>query len=260
MRQTAIFHGGNVMKKFLKSMYLPYCTLILGILSFLCMYWLYATGLDERMLLDPLHPGAILTWLLTAVMIAAVILLSRPLTGKMRYERVFPGSLAGAIGTGISAVGIAITAYGELTAGSDRIVALGGWLGLLSAVSLLYLSFCRYAQIRPLFFARSAVLLYLMLHLLCRYRVWSAEPELLRYGFELAATVCFLLACYNRLAIEAGMFQRRSYLCFSMLGTYFAMAALPGASDRVFLITMAVWAMTDLCSLRSRRPRMQEDV
>lgn len=247
------------MKKFLKPMYLPYCTLILGALGSLCMYWLHATGEDQRVLLNPFHPGAILTWLLSAVMIATVILLTQPLNGKLRFDRIFPGSLTGAVGTAVSAVGIAVTAWGELNMKLDHIITLSGWMGLIGAVCLLYLAWCRYAQLRPQFWARSVVMLYLMLHLLCRYRTWSAEPELLRFGFDLAATVCFLLATYQRFAIEVGIAQRRSYLCFAMLGVFFAMAALPGSSDRVFLGTMAVWAMTDLCSLRTRMPRKQED-
>ena len=247
------------MKKYLKPMYLPYCTLILGALSFLCMYWLYATGVDQRMLLNPAHPGAILTWIFCAAMIAAVIVPTQPLGGKLRYERIFPGSIVGAVGTAVSAVGIAITACSELAGRNDRIITLAGWLGIIAAASLVYLAWCRYAQIRPLFFARAAVLLYLMLHLLCRYQIWSSEPELLRFFFDLAATICFLLATYQRFAIEVGIAQRRSYLCFSMLGVFFAMAALPGSSDRVFLGCLAVWAMTDLCNLRNPRPRKQEE-
>lgn len=247
------------MKKVLKPMYLPYCALILGAFGFLCMYWLHATGVDQRALLDPLHPGAILTWLLTVVMLAAAILLTQPLTGKLRYDRIFPDSLIGAAGTAASAVGIAITAWAELNSKVDRIITLSGWAGLLSALCLMYLAWCRYTKIRPQFWARCVVLVYLMLHLLCRYRIWSSEPELLRFFFELAASVCFLLGTYQRLAIEIGAAQRRGYLRFTMPGVFFAMAALPGSSDRVFLVGMAAWAITDLCSLRVRRPRKRED-
>jgi hypothetical protein len=98
-----------------------------------------------------------------------------------------------------------------------------------------------------------------MLHLLCRYRLWSSEPELLRFFFDMAATICFLLGTYQRLAIEVGAAQRKGYLCFTMLGVFFAMAAMPGSSDRAFLVGMAAWAMADLCSMRVRKPRKQED-
>ena len=110
------------MKKYLKPMYLPYCTLILGALSFLCMYWVHATGVDQRMLLNPAHPGAILTWIFCAAMIAAVIVLTQPLGGKLRYERIFPGSIVGAVGTG----GVQIDADG---AGSGSPDPEGGLLG-----------------------------------------------------------------------------------------------------------------------------------
>ena len=247
------------MKKFLKPMYLPYCALILGALGGLCMYWLHATGVDQRMLLDPFHTGAILAWVLTALMVAAAVLLTQPLSGKLRYDRLFPGSIGGAVGTAVSAVGIAITAWGELNLKTDRIITLSGWMGLLGSVCLLYLAWCRYAKIRPQFWARSVVLVYLILHMLCRYRIWSSEPELLRFFFDLAATVCFLLGTYQRLAMEVGIAQRRWYLGFTMPGVFFAMTALPGSSDRAFLMGMAVWAITDLCSLRNRKSRKQED-
>jgi hypothetical protein len=248
------------MKKLLKPVYLPYCTMILGALGCLCMGWAHATGVDQRMLLDPAHPGVILTWIFPAAMIAGAIVLVQPLTGKLRYAQIFPGSTVGAVGTAVSAVGIGFTAWGELALKTDRIIALTGWLGLISAVCLLYLAWCRYAKCRPQFWARSLVVVYLMLHMLCRYRVWSSDPELLRLFFDLAATVCFLLASYQCLAIEVELAQRRSYLCFSMLGAFFALAALPGSSDRVFLGAMAVWALTDRCSLRNRRIRKQEEV
>ena len=246
------------MKKFLKPMYLPYFTVILGGLGCVCMHWLHTTGMDQRMLLDPLHPGAILVWIITALMIATAVLLTRPLTGKLRYERIFPRSISGAVGTAVSAVGIAITAWGELNAKTDKIIPLSGWIGLLSALCLLYLAWCRYDQRRPHFSARCVVLVYLMMHMLYRYRVWSSDPELLRFFFDLAATVCFVLAVYQRLAIETGISQRKGYLCFSMLAVFFAMTALPGSSDHVLLATMAVWAITDLCNLRSFRSRKQE--
>ena len=248
------------MKKLIRPVFLPYCAVILGALGFLCMHWVYATGVDGRMLLDPLHPGAILVWVLTALMVAAAVVLTQPLGGKLRYDRLFPGSIPGAIGTAVAAVGIAVTAWGELNLKSDRIVTLAGWMGLLGSVCLVYLAWCRYAKIRPRFWARSVVLAYLMLHMLCRYRVWSSEPELLRLFFDLAATVCFLLGTYQRLAMEVGIAQRRWYPGFTMTGVFFAMTALPGSSDRTFLAGMAVWAVTDLCSLRSRKPRKQEDV
>lgn len=247
------------MKRLLKPMYLPYFSVILGVLGFICMYWVHATGVDQRMLLDSVHPGAILSWVISAVMIAAAVLLSQPLTGQLRYEQIFPGSVIGALGTAVSAVGIGFAAWGELNLKIDHVVTLSGWTGLISAVCLLYLAWCRYAQLRPQFWARSVVLVYLMLHMLCRYRVWSAEPELLRLFFDLAATVCFLLASYQRFAIEVELSQRRSYHCFAMLGAFFALAALLGSSDRVFLGCMAVWALTDQCSLHNRRTRKQEE-
>lgn len=247
------------MKQYLKPKFLPYVTLALGVLAFLCGLWLHGSGEDERMLLNPTHPSAILLWILSAVMIAAALLLTRPLGGKMRYEKAFPASVPAAVGTVLCAAAIAITAFGELTSKVDAVTTAAGVVGMLAAVALGYLAWCRFAQLRPHFLTLGVVLAYLMMHMLCRYRVWSAEPELLRFFFPLAATVCLTLAFFHRTAIIVGLSQRNQYLLFAMLGAFFALAAMPGSTDRFFLGGMWVWAVTDRCNLRVRKPRPKQE-
>lgn len=251
-------YGGTDMKKFLKPKYLPELTLVLGVLGCFCSLWVHQ-NVDDRALLNPMHPGAIILWILTALTIAAAVLLTRPLKGKMRYDRIFPKSIVGAVGTAHAGIGIAVTAYGELTAGTDRIVLICGIVGLAAGLCLLYLAWCRFNGTRPHPLVGSVVLVYLMMHMLCRYRVWSAEPELLRFFFPLAATVCLTLAFYHRTAINVGLSQRNQYLLFAMLGAFFALAALPGSTDRLFLGGMYVWAITDRCTLRVRKPRQKQE-
>lgn len=247
------------MKKFLKPKYLPYVTLGLGCLAFLSSFWLLTTGVDDRDLLNPAHPGGVALWVLTALMLAGAVVLSLPLEGKMRYDRAFPRSISAAVGTAVCAVTTTFTAFGELTAKVDAITTASGVVGLLAAVALGYLAWCRFSQIRPHFAALCVALVYLMMHMLCRYRVWSAEPELIRYFFPMAASVLLTLAIFHRLAFAVGMGDRRMYMLFTMLGTFCAMAALPGDGDKLFLAGMAAWAMTDLCSLRLRKARKKPE-
>jgi hypothetical protein len=246
------------MKNLLKPKYLPELTIGLGVLGCFCSLWLHQNA-DDRALLNPLHPGAILLWILTALTIAAAVVLSRPPQSKMRYDRIFPKSIFGAVGTVLAGIGIAVTAYGELTAGTDHITTVTGIVGLLAAAGLCYLAWSRFAGIRPHFLGGSVVIVYLMMHMLCRYRVWSAEPELLRFFFPLAATVCLTLAFFHRTAIIVGLSQRNQYLLFAMLGAFFALAAMPGSTDRFFLGGMFVWAVTDRCNLRVRKPRPKQE-
>ena len=58
------------MKNLLKPKYVPELTIGLGVLGCFCSLWLQQNA-DDRELLTPLHPGAILLWLLTALTIAA---------------------------------------------------------------------------------------------------------------------------------------------------------------------------------------------
>jgi hypothetical protein len=247
------------MKQYLKPKYLPYAALVLGGLAFLCGVWLYTTGVDQRALLIPGHPGAIGLWVLSAVMVVLSILLTRELSGKMRYERAFPASIPAAVGTALCAAGIAITAFGELTAKTDVVTTVTGAVGLLAAVALGFVAWCRFAQVRPHFLPMCAVVAYLMMHMLCRYRVWSAEPELLRYFFALAGTVLLTLAMYQRLAFAVGLGNRQIYTLLSMVGAFCALAAIPGDGDKWFLVGMAAWAMTDLCNLNLRKRRRKTE-
>lgn len=246
------------MTRFLKPKYLNEISLGLSVLACFCSLWLFQ-NVDDRELLNPMHPGAVLLWVLSAVMIVTVIVLTRELGGKMRYDRAFSSSIPAAVGTAACAIGVAVTAFGEVTSKIDAVTTAAGVVGLLAAVALGYMAWCRSAQMRPHFLPLCVVIAYLMMHTLCRYRVWSAEPELLRYFFALAATALLTLAMYQRLAFAVGMGNRQLYTLFSMLGLFFAMAALPGDGDKWFLGGMAVWAMTDRCSLKIRKRRKKTE-
>jgi hypothetical protein len=246
------------MKKYLKPKYFPVLILALGILGCVCSLWFHA-DVDQRNLLNPAHPGAIILWGLCIPAVVASVWVSFSLTGKMRYERLFPRSTEGAVGTAIGAVAIAVTGLFELTASKDPITTATGVIGILAGICLLYPAWCRFVGTRPHFLPRCLLIVYLMLHLLCRYRVWSAEPELLRYFFELAATVLLTLACYYRSALEVRACTRRPYVLTTMLGVFFTLAALPGATDKLFLCGLGIWAITDRCNMNLRRQRRKPE-
>jgi hypothetical protein len=248
------------MKKLLKPKYLPWITLVLGIAAFGCDFWLHQTGVDDRMLLNPIHPAAIALWVLTALMAAASIILVQPLAkGKLRYNRAFPGSIPGAVGFALAGVGMAMTGLTQFSAAHDPILTATAVAALLAAAAMGYMAACRFSGARPHFLSLCVVLVFLMMHILCRYRVWSAEPELLRYLFPLGAMVLTTLALFQRLAFVVGMGSRQAYVLCAMLGSFFALAALPGDDDRWLLAGLAAWALTDLCDLRVRKSRKKPE-
>jgi hypothetical protein len=249
------------MKKLLKPICLPWITAGLGAAAFISAFWLLRTGEDSRMLLNPTHPGAILLWVLSLLMTATALLLVQPLVkGKLRYDRAFPASVSGAVGIGLGGAGMAFTGINLLLSAGDPILVANAVTALLGAASMFYLAFCRFTGSRPHFLALCVVLVFLMLQILCRYRVWSAEPELLRYLFPMAGLMLLSLAMFQRLAFVVGMGNRWLYVLFSMLGSFFALAALPGDNDRWLLAGLCAWALTDHCSLRVRKPRKKPEV
>lgn len=89
-------------------------------------------------------------------------------------------------------------------------------------------------------------LLFFMLSLLSCYRVWSAEPELQRYSYRLAALVSLMLATYHRSAISAGLAKGPLFLAASFLGIYFAFAASADPGYTVLFLALGLWATAQL--------------
>lgn len=245
------------MKNPIKAAYLPYLTLALGALGFLLQLWYNLTGVDDKGLLVTDHPAVPLTWILTVVAAILLALSVQRLGGRTRYDRMFPASLPGAVGTLAAAVGILITSVTDLTARTGIINQIPSILGFAAAAALVFLAYCRYRKLRPSFVFRCIVTVYLIFFIISRYTSWSSEPQLLRYCFSLLASVCLLAATYCRLTFDVNMGKRRPYVFFSQLAAFFCLLALPGCDSKPFYAGMMLWAALDLCSLRTFKRRRE---
>ncbi len=237
------------MKKLLTPLYLPPLVLGAGSVGLLLRVWHQISGLDAKGLPIRGHIAEILLWILTAITVVGIFLLTRCLTDKSNYFINFPPSLIGAVGAAIGALGIGMTSVITLTASAVGIDVICGWAGILVAVLLLYLGFCRMKGLRPTASAHTVIALYLMLRLISFYRHWSADPILLDYCFQLLANVCLMLAVYQRAAFSARLGRRHSYVFFALTGIYFCCLSLVAWEDIILYLAMAVWMLTDLCDL-----------
>lgn len=247
------------MKNALKFPLIPWMTLALGGVGILGMLVLLHTGVDDRGLFLPWHWAGILVGAATAVMVVCLILILRPLGGTAKYSRMFPASKAAAAGMVAAAIGILVTAPESLFATEEPVRIISGVLKIVAGASLVYLGWCRFRGLRGSYLAWAAVTVFMMLRLMFEYRDWSSQPELLRYCFPLLSSVLLTLAFYYRTAFAINMGNRRAYLLCSQLGGFFAMLSLPGDFSPIYL-GLAVWAVTDLCSLRplKARPKQEE--
>ncbi len=237
------------MKSLLKPTNLPCTILGAGLIGMLLRIWLLASGTDSKGLLVSGHPADILSWLLTVAVILLLLYATRELQQAAKFSFNFPPSLPGAIGIGLGGVAIAITSVIELLDEPDALAAASSALGLLCLPVMCFLAHCRRKGRSANVLLRGLVCVYLMLHLVCYYRLWSSDPQIQDYAFQLLAIVCLMLACYHRAAFDGDMGNRRGYVFFNLACVYFCLISLPGCENMAFFLGVGCWMMTNLCSL-----------
>lgn len=242
------------MKKYLNPDLMPLITLGLGIIGMLLRLWQHIGGVEESGLLIPGHISGVLLLILTVITLLLILVCTWSLSQGSKYHYNFPMSLPGCVGAFIGAVGLLVTALTELVTGSDLLSAAAGVLGILAAGSLCVLAISRLHGRQPNVLFHICITVYLMLRLICQYRIWSSEPQLMLYCYPLLATVCAVLSCYQSAAFDGNLGARRPHAFFHLAAVYFCCLSLIGDHEPGFFLAMLAWMFTDICRL-SPMPR-----
>ena len=213
-----------------------------GLLGLVLQVWLLRS-IDEKGLLTPSHPGALLTGFLSAAVM--VLLAVRSFRNKPTCH--FDSSPVSGIGMLITAAGIASGTWTLIASVSLLPTILLGILGFLSVVCTVFAALMRFKKLRVHPMLYCPVIVFFILVLVCMYRQWSGEPELLRYCYPLLALVFLMLTAYQRAAVKAGISDGCQYLFFSRGALFFCLLAIPASSLRVMLGAMAVGILLDGC-------------
>jgi hypothetical protein len=237
------------MKKFLKPELLPLLTLAAGMMGMLLQLWQYVGGTDEKGLILRGHISAILLGILTVFVLALILLGTWGLREGNQYRFNFPASLPGCVGAGLAAIMIFVTAVGDLIARQDFLILVTGLVGLVAGASMVAMSIGRLRGRQVCFLFPLAVCLFLMMHLICQYRVWSGEPQIMSYCYPLLATVCVMLSAYQDAAFAGNFGNRRAHAALHLAAVYFCCASLIGDHTPLFYLAMGVWMLTDMCRL-----------
>ena len=236
------------MKKLKNPIFLPIFTLLCGVLGLTLRVWLFFDGMDKKGLLSVSHPAHILTFVLTALVLAVIFVLVRPLGAVDRYQQLFPSARFPVFGCVVAAGGIVWVNFQDLQMRSDMITILSLVVGLLAVVSLLILAFHRLKRMRPPCYYHAVITVYLMLHLISQYRLWSAEPQLQIYFFPLLASVFLMLSAYHSAVLDARKSSRRWFVLCNQGALYCCCLSLWG-DNWLFYLTMGVWVVSGLCTL-----------
>lgn len=242
------------MKKLFKPTLLPLFTLIASLVGFGLRLWLFLTGTDERGLLPANHIAGILSFVLTAIVLAVLVLCTHKLTPLNSYSKLFPAWPLAGIGCAAAAAGILYVNIRDLLVQPDVITIATLVLGLVAAAALLILGFCRLKGNHPSFWLQAAVTVYFMLHLVSQYRLWSSESQLQVYFFPLLASVFLMLTAYHGAVLDADKkANRRGYAFCNQAALFFCCMSLQGSSWP-FYLAMAAWLGTNLCSVKALKP------
>lgn len=238
------------MNKYLKPAYMPLITLGAGLLTMILRLVLLLTGEDDKGLLVTGSFTDVFSWLISVAVMILLVLGTWNLREASKFSFNFPASPIGAAGVLAAALGILITSVSELFGDGDALQTAGSVLGLLAVPALVFVALGRYQGQRPTVLFHGIVCVYLMIHLVSHYRLWSSYPQIQSYGFELLSIVCLMLACYHRATFDVKEGNRRCYAFCALAAVYFSVAALPGCDNPFFFIGCAVWMLTNLCSLK----------
>lgn len=236
------------MKHYLKHENLPWLTLLCGGFGMLLRIWLLSTE-NALGFIARGHISQILLTLLTVAFLALIGISSLSLSQGNKYRFNFPASLSGAIGTAVAALGCAVVSIQELTVAANRVESACALLGLVSAAVLLFVGYCRWKGSHPSFLTHTIVCVWLMLHLICLFRVWSSDPQLEDYCYPLLAIVFAMLTAYQRATFDANFGKRSTHTFFSLAGVYCCILSLAGPENKLLYLSLGLWMFCDLCRL-----------
>ncbi len=235
--------------KNLTTKILPASVPALGIVGLLLRLWLLLGGRDESGMLKAGHPGGVLCLILSVLVVAWIFWATRPMKEATNYRFNFPASIPGGIGMACGALAIAISSVSAMVAEAQELDLICAIAGAVAAVLVGYCAWCRFQGHRPNPLALTLVSVYLMLRLISYYRHWSSDPFLEDYCYQLLASVCLMLAVFNRACFCARIGKRHSYAFFALCAVYFSYLSLTGLEDILFYMPMSIWMIADLCRL-----------
>lgn len=217
---------------------------------------LYATGIDGRGLLTEGHWAGIALWILTAAAAAVLLIFGRTITGPESYKESHPASLSAALGAFAAMIGIGVTTVREFSEFSSSLHLIVWGLGLVSAISMGCIGFCRLLGAKPHFLFHTSVCFYFALRMVSQYQYWSSDPQLQDYCFYLSAYVALMLTTYHHAAFDADLGKHRQLWSFSLASVYLCCLSLKGNMDIFLLLCCGAWALTNLTTLTTH-PRRQ---
>ena len=248
------------MKISVKPNLLKYLVPGASVLGLALRWLLYATGTDSQGMLVRSHPAHPILWLLSAVTLVGLFLLTRKIEGPELYDDCFQPSAPAGVGCLIATAALLITTISEMATAPDSVELAVRIMGFVAVACLAVAALCRFMGLKPLFLFYVAVAGYFAIHMVCQYRIWSSDPQLQDYCYQLLACVALMLTAYHHAAFGADMGSHKQLWFFSLAAVYLCGLSLAGPENQLFYLGCGIWAFSGLTSLtpkaRRQRPSM----
>ena len=239
------------MKKLLAPDYLPFLTLLGGLLGVLCRLWTFGDGPSIENLYAPQPVAWTLLWLVSGLTAAAIFFGSRSLTTDAVHGHSYPRSLTAAIGNVAGALGILSVAVPALSGGADVLSTVGSVLGVLAGICLLVVAVLRYQGKQPSFLLHVPACLFMACYLFTACRGWSDLSQLGVFLMPFLALTFLMLAAFQKTTFDVDLGDRKKSLFWSLISAYLCIISLADQTRMLFFGCMVVWMITDLPSLRA---------
>ena len=233
------------MKRNAGSKVLP--VLILGLAAFALRTGLYAAATDAKGLLVRNHPLELALSVLTGLALVLAALFAWKNKEPDCGEAKLGENMMAALGTVALGAGILVTVLLEGPVLGSNLVKVWWILGMAAPACLLLGTIVRLLGKRPLFLTLVAVCLFFLVHIVTRYQIWSANPQMQDYLYALLGTMALMFFGFYEASQAADCGNHRLRLGMGLAAVYLCMAELARSSCPVLYLGGILWVLTQLC-------------
>lgn len=169
--------------------------------------------------------------------------------GTRKYLHLFTASTPAAGGIVGVAASLLILSIVDLAGGAKGLSLWRSIVGILGALALIPCALCRKTGKRPVWLCWGLVTVYFVLTLVGNYSIWSSQPVLNKFLYQLLANSVLMLTAYQQSAADAGIGSLKEYLILSLMCVVLCPIAMMGSSRWLMYLAFFVYHVLNLMSL-----------
>lgn len=236
-------------------------TVILAVAAFFLRRNQLKTAFDEIGVIP--GSGRAIIWFAVAVVILFAVY-AYFLRGRKKYSAISSRWMPLLAGSCAAAALLLVGSILRLGAPMEKLALVIAVGGVVTAVCWVGTALSRY-QAKP---AHGALFLlpavFYVVDLVLQFRLWTRDPVILDYCFDLLALICTMCALFHLGGYSFDQGRRRITVFFTLSGVFFNAAAMAGAPAAEFLgyLAAALWLLVNLWLLlrpASQRGKAMED-